>query len=82
VKLHPLRKIIKGVLVSPEHTPPPCEQCQWRKKYEIAPNSFSGRLWRWHTMICPGWKKYMTSLTPSERNEIAAAYNLKNFSAN
>lgn len=44
---------------TPKHR---CESCPWRQKYIDNPKSFSGRLWRWHTYICPGWKAYQRSL--------------------
>ena len=31
------------------------------------PKSFLGRIWRWHTTWCPGWKAYMKSLPDEER---------------
>lgn len=39
-----------------------CENCGWRRKAEQYPRSFMGRLWYWHTKICPGWKAYQASL--------------------
>jgi hypothetical protein len=40
----------------------PCENCQWRKKSQANPGTFSARLWLWHTKWCPGWKAYQKSL--------------------
>ena len=40
----------------------PCETCKWRAHYEQFPKSFKGRLWKWHTYICPGWKAYQRHL--------------------
>jgi len=40
----------------------PCENCKWRKHYERNPKSILGRLWRWHTGWCPGWKAYQAEL--------------------
>lgn len=39
-----------------------CESCKWRAKAEKKPNSFMGKLWKWHTRWCPGWKAYQASL--------------------
>ena len=45
----------------------PCTVCPLRKKFEARPRSLLGRLWYWHTRICPGWKGYMKSLSDEER---------------
>ncbi len=45
----------------------PCASCAFRGRYEKNPKSFLGRLWRWHTGFCPGWKMYMKSLPDEER---------------
>lgn len=42
-----------------------CAECPIRKKYDANPESLIGRLWKWHTGFCPGWKKYMASLRES-----------------
>lgn len=39
-----------------------CETCGWRMIAEQKPNSWKGRLWRWHTKICPGWKAYQRAV--------------------
>lgn len=39
-----------------------CEDCPFRKKAEANPRSFVGRLWKFHTYICPGWRSYQRSL--------------------
>lgn len=44
------------------HQTYPCEDCALRKKAEAKPNSFLAWLWRVHTRICPGWKKYQKAL--------------------
>ena len=44
-----------------------CASCAFRGRYERNPRSFLGRLWRWHTKFCPGWKMYMNSLADAER---------------
>lgn len=55
----------------------PCENCGFRAKYDRNPQSFLGRLWRWHAGWCPGWKKYMASLPPEKRDELAERYHMK-----
>ena len=44
-----------------------CETCKLRLKAEAKPKSFMARLWRWHTTWCPGWKKYVASLSEAEK---------------
>lgn len=39
-----------------------CETCSMRKKAEDNPKSLMGRIWRWHTGWCPGWKAYQAHL--------------------
>lgn len=48
-----------GVMAASEHK---CASCAMRKRAEENPNSLRGRLWRWHTSWCPGWKAYQRSL--------------------
>jgi hypothetical protein len=43
------------------------------------PESILGRLWRWHTNWCPGWKGYMNILPEDERKRLAEKYNLRKF---
>lgn len=47
----------------------PCETCAIRRSAETNPKSFKAKLWRWHTIWCPGWKAYQKVLgehnTPS-----------------
>jgi hypothetical protein len=57
-----------------------CEQCGWRARYDYKPNSFLGRIWRWHAGWCPGFKRYITSLPESERIELANSYGLTKYS--
>jgi hypothetical protein len=45
-----------------------------RAKFDENPRSILGRLWRWHTRFCPGWKGYMRSLPEAERRSIAERY--------
>ena len=56
-----------------------CENCAFRAKYDNAPKSFLGRLWRWHAGWCPGWKSYMQSLSEEERKALAEKYQMKKF---
>ena len=56
-----------------------CENCSFRAKYDNAPKSFLGRLWRWHAGWCPGWKSYMLSLSDDERKTLAEKYQMKKF---
>lgn len=56
-----------------------CETCKFRKKYEDAPKSLLGRLWRFHANWCPGWKSYMKSLPDTERKQIAGKYEMTKF---
>jgi hypothetical protein len=56
-----------------------CANCGWRAKYDNKPNSFLGRLWRWHINICPGWKIYFTSLSPEEKAKLAEQYKFKKY---
>ncbi|MBK8475859.1 MAG: hypothetical protein IPL39_05970 [Opitutaceae bacterium] len=53
-----------------------CSRCAWRAKYDAAPRSFLGRLWRWHIGFCPGWKAYLASQSEAERRALAAQYSL------
>jgi len=56
-----------------------CETCNFRAKYDKAPKSFLGRLWKWHANWCPGWKSYMNSLSNKDRIALAEKYNLKRY---
>ena len=49
-----------------------CENCFMRKHYEKNPRSLLGRIWRWHTGFCPGWRGYLKSLSPEARAELDA----------
>jgi hypothetical protein len=35
-----------------------CEKCRLRRYAEKKPESLIGKIWRWHTGWCPGWKAY------------------------
>jgi len=54
-----------------------CETCKFRATYDNNPKSLLGRIWRWHASWCPGWKKYMSSLSGDERIILAEKYDLK-----
>jgi len=54
-----------------------CMHCSFRAKYDNHPESFLGRIWRWHAGWCPGWKAYLKSLPDSQRNELIEKYHLK-----
>jgi hypothetical protein len=56
-----------------------CARCPFRAKYDNNPKSFLGRLWRWHINICPGWKKYFTSLSTEEKSKLAEQYKFKKY---
>ena len=57
-----------------------CETCAFRARYDKNPKSFLGRIWRWHAGWCPGWKKYMTSQSAEQRNELAKRYGMTKYS--
>jgi hypothetical protein len=56
-----------------------CSTCRFRKKYDDNPQSILGRLWRWHTNWCPGWNRYMKTLSEKERKIIAKKYDMPKF---
>ena len=39
-----------------------CANCEWRKRSEEKPKTFSARLWRFHLKFCPMWKAYQKEL--------------------
>jgi len=39
-----------------------CENCGLRKYAQRKPDSLIGKIWRWHTGWCPGWKAYQAEL--------------------
>lgn len=43
-----------------------CENCPLRAKAEARPKSLMGRLWKWHTTWCPGWKAYQEQLASQQ----------------
>ena len=56
-----------------------CKTCNFRAKYDNKPESILGRLWKWHTGWCPGWRRYMKSLPDAERIVIADQYKMEKF---
>jgi hypothetical protein len=56
-----------------------CGNCTFRAKYDNNPKSFLGKLWRWHSNWCPGWKEHMNSLEEDERQKLAKQYNMKKY---
>lgn len=54
-----------------------CKQCRFRAKYDNNPQSFLGRLWRFHINFCPGWKSYMKTLPEEESVKVAENYGLQ-----
>ena len=46
-----------------------CENCKSRARAEQKPNSFSARLWRWHTLWCPEWKAYQKELAGKSKEK-------------
>jgi len=53
-----------------------CSTCAFRAKYDANPKSILGRLWRWHTHWCPGWRAFMKSLPDDEKKVLIRQYNL------
>lgn len=51
-----------------------CEACKFRAKYDRNPRSLLGRLWKWHTGWCPGWKAYLKSLPEEKRSAVKGKY--------
>jgi hypothetical protein len=54
-----------------------CPKCRFRAAYDNTPKSLIGRLWRWHIGWCPGWKRYVTDLSDSERSVIEERYQIR-----
>ncbi|MDY0219917.1 MAG: hypothetical protein RBR67_02125 [Desulfobacterium sp.] len=54
-----------------------CEKCRFRAKFDNNPSSFMGKLWRWHTNWCPGWKRYLESIPEEDRTIIIEKYGKK-----
>jgi hypothetical protein len=51
-----------------------CEHCKFRKTYDNNPKSLAGRIWKWHTGWCPGWKSYLKALPDERRAVVRAKY--------
>ena len=51
-----------------------CENCKFRGMYDRNPRSLMGRIWKWHTGWCPGWKSYLNSLPGDKRAEVIERY--------
>ena len=51
-----------------------CASCKFRAKYDHNPRSILGRIWKWHTGWCPGWKAYLKSLPKEARREVLERY--------
>lgn len=58
-----------------------CATCGFRARYDRNPGSILGRLWKWHTGWCPGWKRYMESLPAEERARLSEKYTFDTFKA-
>jgi|UniRef100_A0A7C3Z3S0 hypothetical protein len=58
---------------------PRCRSCFLRARYDKKPQSWLGRLWKWHANWCPGWKSYLKSLPDQERKALAEKYDLPKF---
>ncbi len=56
---------------------PSCATCKLRARYDRDPRSLLGRLWRWHTGWCPGFKAYLQGLTEQERQRVIERYALR-----
>ena len=54
-----------------------CENCTLRKKYDSKPESILGRIWKFHIKFCPGWKSYLKSRTPEEREMLFETYGFR-----
>ncbi|MBQ8222875.1 MAG: hypothetical protein IJZ87_05970 [Bacteroidales bacterium] len=56
-----------------------CSNCPLRSKYEKAPKSIVGRIWRWHINFCPGWKAYFKSLSREEQEDLRLKYDFQKY---
>lgn len=56
-----------------------CANCKFKAVYDRNPKSFLGRIWRWHTNWCPGWKAYMRSLDDKTRVQLAEKYKMTKY---
>ena len=53
---------------------PRCATCPFRARYDNNQKSILGRIWKWHTGFCPGWKGYLNSLPEEEKQELIKKY--------
>ena len=51
-----------------------CERCKLRGRYDKNPASVLGKIWKWHTEWCPGWKSYLKSLPSEKRAVVVGKY--------
>jgi hypothetical protein len=51
-----------------------CEHCKFRELYDKNPESVVGKIWKWHTGWCPGWKSYLKSLPGEKRAVVVGKY--------
>lgn len=56
-----------------------CSNCKFRAQYDKNPNSFLGKIWRWHINFCPGWKSYFNSQSPEKKEELRLKYNFTKY---
>ena len=54
-----------------------CKKCRFRAAHDRNPRSVIGRLWRWHINWCPGWMRFMTSLSDEEKQHFTKKYQLR-----
>ena len=51
-----------------------CENCKFRNAYDKNPRSLPGRIGKWHTGWCPGWKSYVKELPDERRTVVLEKY--------
>ena len=56
-----------------------CASCPFRAKYDRAPQSLVGRVWRWHINFCPGWKGFFKDQTPERQAELREQYHFTKY---
>ena len=56
-----------------------CSACGFRAKYDNNPKSVLGKVWKWHAVWCPGWKKYINFLPDDERKMLADRYDMDKY---
>lgn len=57
----------------------PCENCKFKARYDMKPNSLLSQFWRWHINFCPGWKAYFKSLSPERQAEMREKYHFTKY---